>query len=272
MSSTAAPLRSAPVRHDAVAGPFGLALLIHALLFAAMTFAVQWRTQPQAPIMAELWSGLPPPVVAEVAPPAPLPPVVQLPPPPPPAPEPERPADITLEQKKAPPKPEEKKAEAKKAEPKKAEPKKEEAKKAEPRKEEKKAEAPAPARPPTDLERIMAQANAQGQPAAAAGTTAAGSTVRGADAGYAAQVIGCIRPHIAFAVPEGTSAAVYADFRVELLPDGSVNGVRPLRPSGLANYDAAAERAIRRCDPFPRKRDGSIDRTIDVRMYPAEAR
>ena len=107
MSAAAAPLRSAPVRHDAVAGPFGLALLIHALLFAAMTFAVQWRTQPQAPIMAELWSALPPPVVAEVAPPAPLPPVVQLPPPPPPAPKPERPADITLEQKQAPPKPEE---------------------------------------------------------------------------------------------------------------------------------------------------------------------
>jgi colicin import membrane protein len=96
--------------------------------------------------------------------------------------------------------------------------------------------------------------------------------VPGADAGYAARVIGCIRPHIAFAVPEGTSAAVYADFRVELWPDGSVAGVRLLRPSALANYDAAAERAIRRCDPFPRKRDGSIDRTIDVRMYPAEAR
>jgi colicin import membrane protein len=85
-------------------------------------------------------------------------------------------------------------------------------------------------------------------------------------------VIGCIRPHIAFAVPEGTSASVYADFRVELLPDGSVASVRLVRPSGLANYDAAAERAIRRCDPFPRKREGGIDRTIDVRMYPVEAR
>jgi colicin import membrane protein len=250
---------------------------MHALLFAAMTLAVQWRTQPQAPIVAELWSAMPPPVVAEVVPPPPPPrPVPQAQP----QPEPERPADITLEQKKPPPKQEEKKVEPKKEE-KKPEPKKAEAKKDEPRKDERKAEAKkderkAEARPPTDLERIMAQANAQAQPAtgAAAGAATAGasSTVRGADASYAAQVIGCIRPHIAFAVPEGTSASVYADFRVELLPDGSVASVRLVRPSGLSNYDAAAERAIRRCDPFPRKRDGTIDRTIDVRMYPVEAR
>jgi len=123
----------------------------------------------------------------------------------------------------------------------------------------------------------MAQARAGEQPgvasaAGATGAAAGGSTVRGADASYAAQVIACIRPHIAFTVAEGTSPAVYADFRVELLPDGSVAGVRLLRASGLSGYDAAAERAIRRCDPFPRKRDGSIDRAIDVRMYPVEAR
>jgi colicin import membrane protein len=268
MSAVAAPLRRPPVRHDAVAGPFGLALLMHVLLFGAMTLAVQWRTQPQAPLVAELWSALPPPVVTEVVPPPPPPrPVPQ----PQPQPEPERPADITLEQKKPPPKQEEKKAEPKKEE-KKPEPKKVEAKKDERKAEAKKDERKAEPRPPTDLDRIMAQANAQAQPAAGAATSGASSTVRGADATYAAQVIGCIRPHIAFAVPEGTSASVYADFRVELLPDGSVASVRLVRPSGLSNYDAAAERAIRRCDPFPRKRDGTIDRTIDVRMYPVEAR
>jgi colicin import membrane protein len=85
-------------------------------------------------------------------------------------------------------------------------------------------------------------------------------------------VIACIRPHIVFVVPEGTGASVYADFRVELLPDGAVASVRLVRASGLAGYDAAAERAIRRCDPFPRKRDGTLDRTIDVRMYPVEPR
>jgi colicin import membrane protein len=242
---------------------------MHALLFGGMTLAVQWRTQPAAPIVAELWSSLPPQQVVvpvpEVAPPPP-------PPPPKPAPEPERDADIALKVEKKPPPKIEPKVEEKKPEPtkeeKKPEPKKEpkEAKKVEPRKEE--------PRPQTDLERILAQAQAGAAPAAggaaAPGTTASG--VRGSDGGYSALVIACIRPHIVFAVPDGTGANVYADFRVELLPDGAVAAVRLLRASGLAGYDAAAERAIRRCDPFPRKRDGSIDRTIDVRMYPVEPR
>ena len=42
---------------------FGLALLMHALLFGGMTLAVQCRTQPAAPVVAELWSSLQPQLV-----------------------------------------------------------------------------------------------------------------------------------------------------------------------------------------------------------------
>lgn len=260
---TVAALRHPPGPRaaDNLSGSFALALLMHGLLFGAMTLAVQWRTQPAAPIVAELWSALP-------AQPEPVPQVAPPPPPPPPPPkqeaEPEKPADIVVKQEKKPePKKEEKKPEPKKEE-KKPEPKKDE-KKAEPRKADEKP------RPQTDLERIMAQAGTAA-PAATAGAPAGASGVRGSDSGYSARVIGCIRPHIVFVVPEGTSANVYAEFRIELLPDASVAGVRLTRASGLPGYDAAAERAIRRCDPFPRKSDGSLDRTIDVRMYPVEPR
>jgi colicin import membrane protein len=256
---------------------FGLALAMHGLLVAGLFLAVQWRTQPAAPVVAELWAALP-----AASSPAPAPePIVAPPPPPPPAPEPEpaREPDIALDApKKAPPKvapPVEKKPEPVK-EPKKVEPKKAEAKKAEPKKTEPRKEEPkkADTRPPepgprTDMERLMAQA--AGTPGGATAPTAA-SGVRGTDAGYSARVIGCIQPHIVFTVPPGTSTSVFAEFRVELLPDASVAAVKLLRASGLPGYDAAAERAIRRCDPFPRKRDGSIDRVIDVRMQPVEAR
>jgi colicin import membrane protein len=73
-------------------------------------------------------------------------------------------------------------------------------------------------------------------------------------------------------VPEGTPPTVTAEFRVELLPDASVASVALLKPSALPGYDAAAERAIRRCDPFPRKRDGTVDRTIIVTLRPVEMR
>lgn len=251
---TAASLRlpPGPRAADHLSGSFALALLMHGLLFGAMTLAVQWRTQPAAPIVAELWSALP-------AQPEPVPQVAPPPPPPPPPKqeaEPEKPADIVVKQEKKPePKKEEKKPEPKKDE-----------KKAEPRKAE---PVDAKPRPQTDLERIMAQA---GTAAPAAGAPTGASGVRGSDSGYSARVIGCIRPHIVFAVPDGTSASVYAEFRIELLPDASVAGVRLTRASGLPGYDAAAERAIRRCDPFPRKSDGTLDRTIDVRMYPVEPR
>jgi colicin import membrane protein len=249
---------------------FGLALGMHALLVAALMLAVQWRTQPAAPVVAELWAALP-------AAPAPAPepePVVAPPPPPAPDPEPVREPDIALDaQKKAPPKvapPVEKKPEpvreAKKAEPRKPEPKKPEPRKDAPNKAETRPPEPGPR---TDMERLMAQA--AGAPGGAASAPAA-SGVRGTDTGYSARVIGCIQPHIVFTVPPGTPPTVYAEFRIELLPDASVAAVRLLRASGLAGYDAAAERAIRRCDPFPRKRDGSVDRVIDVRMQPVEVR
>jgi colicin import membrane protein len=265
-----------PRSRDNLPSSFGLALAMHALLFGGMTLAVQWRTQPAAPIVAELWISLPPQVI-DVPPPPPPAPAPR--PEPKPVPEPEREADIALkEEKKAPPKAE-KKDEPKKEE-KKPEPKKEE-KKPEPRKDEKKPEPrkdeprkEEPPRPRTDLDRILAQAQSGAAPAPGGATTAGATSsgVRGSDGGYSALVIGCIRPHIAFVVPEGTSSQAYADFRVELLPDASVASVRLVRASGLAGYDAAAERAIRRCDPFPRKRDGTLDRTIDVRMYPVEPR
>lgn len=257
---------------------FGLALAMHALLVAGLFLVVQWRTQPAAPVVAELWAALP---AASAPAPAPEPEPIVTPPPAPPAPEPEpaREPDIALEsQKKAPPKvvpPVEKKPEPvrelKKAEAKKAEPKKPEQKKPEPRKEEpKKVETrPPEPGPRTDMDRLMAQA--AGTPGGATAAPGA-SGVRGTDASYSARVIGCIQPHIVFTVPPGTPPTVSAEFRVELLPDASVAAVKLLRASGLPGYDAAAERAIRRCDPFPRKRDGSIDRVIDVRMQPVESR
>jgi len=251
---------------DRMPASFALAVLMHLLLFGGMTLAVQWRTQPAGPVVAELWGALPPPQVEP--PPAPAPaPRPDPAPRPPPEPPPPREPDIALKQeRKAAPKaetrPRELKPEPRKAvaEPRKPEPRKAEAKS---------APAEEPPRPRTDLDRLMAQAQAAAAPPGAATTAAAGG--RAADAEYQALLNACIRPHIVFVVPEATSPAVHAVFRVELLPDGAVAAVRLQRASGLSGYDAAAERAIRRCDPFPRKRDGSLDRAVYVTMRPVEA-
>ncbi|HWL75218.1 MAG TPA: energy transducer TonB, partial [Burkholderiaceae bacterium] len=88
----------------------------------------------------------------------------------------------------------------------------------------------------------------------------------------AAQINSCIRPHIIFNVPEGTRPGQFtAEFEVTLLPTGEQAGApKLLKASGLAAYDQAVERAIRRCDPFPRPKDGPMPRSLPLIFDPVE--
>lgn len=260
----------------------GAAIAVHALLIAGLVFVVQWKSEPPAAVYAELWAPGAAPAAPVEAPPPP-------PPPPPkaaPEPEPEKPADIVVktepkkpEPKKPEPKPEPKKPEPKKPEPK-PEPKKPEPKKPEPKPEpkpdpkaaEREAKA-AEARHKAELARVMGQSSSAapgGSPNAVPGAGLSGS----AAATYAGQVIGCVRPHIVFAVPDGARRGQFvANFSVRLLPTGEQVGAPKLvKPSGLAAYDAAVERAIRRCDPFPSPKGGTPPREVLLQFDPVELR
>lgn len=241
-----------------------LAVGVHALLFAALFFAFQWKTQNEE-VFAELWAETPAtgtsekgaPALEEPAP-APEPPKAEEPPAakPAPAPEPEkeaaeekRRADIALagEKKKAEKLKEEKRLEEEKR---RAEEKKkaDERKKAEEKKkaaeEEKRREAAAKAQ----AEKVKAQeaarlamAKVRGQELArvAGGTpskTSAGVPTGDRDArfqnlsgsaraSFIARVTACIRPNIIFDVPSGVKRGQYqAGYRVRLLPTGEQIG------------------------------------------------
>lgn len=269
-----------PEKPRNLAPSFVLALAMHALLFLGFSIAVQWRTEPQAAAVAELWEALPPIEVPPARPqprPEPEPPRVE--PTPQPAP---TEAEIALEQERKRREQERLESERRKLEEERLKREAEQRRAAEEARKKQEAEA---RRRAEEEKRLAAEREAfrreveqrmlaQVEPKAGAqgGSAGAASAGRGTDATYAAAVVACIRPHIAFAVPEGTPPSVAAEFRVELLPDASVASVTLLKPSGLPGYDAAAERAIRRCDPFPRKRDGTIDRTILVVLRPVETR
>lgn len=76
-------LSLAPPRQGRWLGPMGLALLVHALLVAALTWGVSWKQDPPTPVFeAELWS----PLAVQAAAPAAAPPPAPQPPPTPPAP------------------------------------------------------------------------------------------------------------------------------------------------------------------------------------------
>ncbi len=99
-------------------GGFGagalLAVLAHALLIAALTFAVDWRTRDPEPVSAELWANVPRALAPEAAPPkspmaspTPAPTPEPTPPPPPevPKPAPPKPTPPPVEAPKPPPEP-----------------------------------------------------------------------------------------------------------------------------------------------------------------------
>jgi colicin import membrane protein len=265
---------------------FALSLLAHALLFFAIAFMVRWKTEPAATISAELWSGFPAAAPPKVEP-------TPLPPPrvePRPAPEPERKADIVVEQKKKPEPP--KKVEPPKEPPKKIEPPKPDPKKVEALKREAakaeaaKAEAAKAAAAKADAAQARAAEKRRDQElariAAAAGTAAgtAGMGTGNAAAGglsnsFKGQVVGCIRPHIVFNVPDGVQPKQHvAVFEVRLLPTGEqATAPKLLKSSGLPSYDQAVERAIRRCDPFPRPKEGTMPRDpVELTFDPVDTR
>lgn len=86
MPSIADRLEFAPPPNKGSLRALGLALLVHVLLIAALTWGVSWKSNDDAaaPFEAELWSGVPQPA----APAAPMAPVPVTPPPPPPPPPP----------------------------------------------------------------------------------------------------------------------------------------------------------------------------------------
>jgi colicin import membrane protein len=233
---------------------FAMALAMHGALVLGMWVSVQWHTSASAPAVAELWelTAPPEPPVPEPVP-VPAPEPAPAPEPPPPAAQPE--ADIALQAKKA--------KEVAQAEEQARAKKKREEEKRRAERDRKEQEAKAEKRQQEELARLTSQAQSARTPTPAM----SGEISRE----YGARIQGAVRSHLSYAVPEGVSKDVYAEFHVELLPTGE-QAAEPVlvKSSGLAGYDEAARRAILRTDPFPRRDDGTVPRTLQLKMYPAD--
>lgn len=79
-----------------------------------------------------------------------------------------------------------------------------------------------------------------------------------ADSGYAGRVAAKIKSNIVFNVPEGLADNSPVEYVVDLLPDGSVAGMKKTRSSGVPGFDEAVRRAIEKSQPFPKDKSGSV--------------
>jgi colicin import membrane protein len=284
-----------------------LALVAHALLIAALTWGVRWRSEADdGAVDAELWSSTvqqaAPRLSAPQAPtpaPAPPPPAPAPPPPPPqvkapePAPPPRAP-DIALEREKKLKEEKEQKerelerqqqqrkkeleakqraedeAERKKEQQKKlAEQQKKQQQEAEAKQAEAKKQQEAAAKQAA-ADRAATLKRMQGLAGASGADDSKGTALRssGPSSGYAGRIAAAVRPNITFPDAETVNGNPAAEFEVNLAPDGTIVGVKLTKSSGLPAWDEAAERGLHKTDKLPRDTDGRIFPSLIVSLRP----
>lgn len=301
MQTTADHLNLAPPEPGRWLGPLGLALVVHGLLVAALTWGVGWQHDaPPVVFEAEIWSRVPqaaapravepppPPPAPRAAAPEPKPQPVVKPAPPPPGPS---QADIATTQAKEKAQADLKKAQAeaskkaaadKLAQDKLAAAKKAEANKATAEKErqqqlaqekrekerqlaeEKRQEELATKERNAQLARILNQANASGGPRATGGAQQSS----GPSDAYGGRVAARIKPNVVFT--ETVSGNPRAEVEVRTLPDGTITARRIVKPSGSPAWDEAVLRAIDRTGTLPRDTDGRVPSSLIIGMSPQD--
>ena len=289
----------APPPEPALLRAFGLAVLAHALLIAALTHGLKWQRESQdTAVEAELWSALPrqaapkevppppPPAPTPAPTPAPPPPVVKAPPPPePPA---KSEADIALEREKQKrlqeqrrlaelekQRAEKAKLEAqKKREEELARRKQEQQKQlaeAKRKEEERKAKAEKLAAAEERKRQQLREDNMRRMQAMAGtgGPSSTGTAARssGPSASWAGKVQARVRPNIVFSdnVPGNPQAIV----EIRLGPGGLIVGKpRLVRSSGSPAWDEAVIRALERTESLPPDTDGRYPSPVEISFKP----
>jgi colicin import membrane protein len=272
-----------PQPHQGLLRAYGLALLIHGLLAAALTWGVSWRSSDTSlSVEAELWSAVPQQAAPRLVEPEPEPAPEPAPPPPPPKVEEPRQseADIALAREKerqAKERLEQARLEREKLAREKLEREKEEREKklAEEKrkkeleakqaklKEQKENEQREKLRQ-ENLKRMAGLANATGKPSATGNAT----QTSGVSSSYAGRIRARVKPNIVFA--EELASNPTAEVEVRTSPDGTIVGRKLIKSSGHKNWDDAVLKAIDKTEVLPRDVDGLVPSPLVISFRPRD--
>lgn len=255
-----------------------MALVVHAALFFFLWIGVSWQSSQPVSVEAEVWDLK---TESAAAPPDPVPPPVRRPEPlPEPKPVPKvieeplapKAPDIALERIKEQKKKllEKKLAEEKLLKEKEkelAEQKAEElaALKAK-EKADKLAKAKAEAAEQKKLQDIRDKEMKRIAGALGVNGTAEKSTAPRIDTGYMAAIAQKIKNASRYVGDQDVPGNPAVEFKIEQLPTGEIISVRKTKSSGIPAFDEAIERAINNSSPLPKKKDGTVVRSIDIRF------
>ncbi|MCL1887067.1 MAG: TonB C-terminal domain-containing protein [Betaproteobacteria bacterium] len=89
-----------------------------------------------------------------------------------------------------------------------------------------------------------------------------------ADAGYSQKVGAKIKSNTVFNVPEGLVGNPPVEYDVELLPDGSIKGIKKRKSSDVPGFDEAVLRAIEKSAPYPQDKSGTVPSRFNISHKP----
>ena len=293
-------LEFAPPPTRGMVRAMGLAIIAHVLLVAALTWGVNWKSDPVTLTAdAELWASVPQqaaPKLEEAPPPPPV--AVVAAPPPPPVVAPKTPdADIALARERQRLQQEKQLDDAQKAtEKKRADQQREKQKELEKQKEQARQDAVQKTKEKQALEdkkkaeaklvqtRQSAQADAKkledqrqenmkrmaGLAGATGGATATGAAQQaaGPSAGYAGRIRARIKPNIVFT--EDVAGNPTAEVEVRTAPDGTIIGKTLIKPSASAAWNEAVLKAIDKTEVLPRDVDGRVPASLVISFRPKD--
>jgi colicin import membrane protein len=90
------------------------------------------------------------------------------------------------------------------------------------------------------------------------------STAPRIDKGYIASIAAKIKGNTTYPGSTDVPGNPEVVFQVEQLPTGEILSVRKTKSSGIAAFDDAVERGINKSSPLPKKKDGTVERSLPV--------
>lgn len=113
-----------------------------------------------------------------------------------------------------------------------------------------------------DLKRIQLAASDTG--GSGGSGTAEKSSAPHRDSGYEAAIRAKVKGNTAYAGDLNEPGNPTVTFHVDQLPTGDIMSVKKTRSSGIAAFDDAVERAIKASSPLPKKKDGTVERSLEI--------
>lgn len=107
-----------------------------------------------------------------------------------------------------------------------------------------------------EMRRITAGAGTSGE--------AAKSTAPRSDSGYIASITSKVKSTTSYSGSTDVAGNPKAEFKVEQLPTGEIISARLVKSSGIPGFDDAVEKGIIKASPLPKKKDGTVERTLVI--------